>query len=97
MMIKKSSKTYAKVGEIDVRGNPDKTGFLFLPEKGDLFYIVGEMIFFREIRYASLNPFKKIKKSNGFTITKNADRFLYSFVYALQLYGTKYIQRQPET
>jgi len=55
------------------------------------------MIFFREIRYASLNPFKKIKKSNGFTITKNADRFLYSFVYALQLYGTKYIQRQPET
>jgi hypothetical protein len=31
------SKTSAKVRDISVSDNPAKTGFLYIPEKGDLF------------------------------------------------------------
>jgi hypothetical protein len=42
----------ANVLHTGVSCNPVKTGFLFLPEKGDFLLKVGRMIFFKEIRLA---------------------------------------------
>ena len=48
---------------ITITGNPIKSGFLGLPEKGYFFFPVGVMTFFKEFRLAGYQPSKKMYRN----------------------------------